>query len=519
MEDFPSEVEGCPPEDALLHLVGNGAAPAAAGVARHLDRCSDCRRVVGVLAQTLPHPGEAAGRSDATPAFSRESRSLSFDEEELFGGVGWGAPAWMPPERVGEFQLGAPLGSGGMSIVFAAHDTKLDREVALTCRAGKERPEFLLPANRTPAAQERLLIEARATARLQHKNVAVVHAVGQIGGQTYIVQERLKGETLREIAKPLSGEEVLRIGKELAAGLTAAHKCGILHRDITSSNVMLLTDGTVKLLDFGLAKILDDSTLEAGRAEETPDSDGRVASQYTVTRTGTLIGTPGYMAPELWKPESARANEQTDIYAVGCVLYELCAGKLPYQAATTAELARRVCSEDAPPLKALAPTADSGLVAIITRCLHRDPRGRYSSAVELAAALEQLSRVPRRRLPARTALAGAAILTALAVVGVRQLGSGKTKTTAASASAGLSQADKNPPLPPSAPAQPKAEVAAAPPTAPAPPTPQRTLLHRSRTEKMTRLLQGPSPKPAATVKRGDRTERDIPSPTDADNAY
>ncbi len=324
-------------------------------------------------------------------------------------------PEWTPPAQIDEFRVVRPLGAGTMGQVYLAHDTVLDRPVAI---------KFLVL--RDPAHQARLLVEARATARLQHPNVLAVHQVGSVDGHPFLVTEFLRGTSLAALPKPLAWQEVVRIGIGLARGLAAAHRSGVLHRDIKPANAMLTEAGEVKLLDFGLAKLVAPATeppaepvaarpaaIEprpeavptTGRAEALPtDStmsmivDGTLelppaeptgsGEAASLTRAGSILGTPLYMAPEAWRGEPA--TPRTDVYALGAVLYELATGNPPHAARTLAELATRVQEHAAPTLIGCVPGAPAALAGIVASCLERDPAARYASAEELLEALEHL---------------------------------------------------------------------------------------------------------------------------------
>lgn len=281
-----------------------------------------------------------------------------------------GTPAslWVPPPGFDEFRLVRLLGRGGMGMVYLAHDLTLDRQVAV---------KFIATYQHSAHARERFLIEARAIARLQHPNVVTVFRVGEVEGHPYIVSEYLEGQSLGDLPLPLPWRRVLTLGLGLARGLAAAHRQGVLHRDIKPSNVFLTAGGEVKLLDFGLAELIEPGS---------PGAEGEA---------GALVGTPRYMAPELFR--GASAAPRSDLYALGLVLYELCTGELPTprdppppggaQGAGHAEPPRRSLG---PPLAERVPGVDLDFAALIDRCLRLDPEERFASAEALCAALERL---------------------------------------------------------------------------------------------------------------------------------
>lgn len=318
-----------------------------------------------------------------------------------------------PPDRFDDYRLLRSLGQGGMGQVWLAHDTVLDRPVAV---------KFIAAAEPDPEARKRLLIEARAAARVRHPNVMAVHRVGEIGQHPYIVTEYVAGQSLADMPLPLPWQRVLEIGLGLARGLAAAHRAGVLHRDIKLSNAVLAEDGTVKLLDFGVAKLVEagtsrlrepslaplplprgdddaDRTVPArpSPAERTPGTpepirggadlaSGEETTALSTTAGHALVGTPAYLAPELWEGTAAAA--QSDVYAMGCLLYGLCAGALPHHGAESIEEHReRVLTRTPRPL---GPDVDARLAAVIQRCLARDPAARWASGEDLQAALEDL---------------------------------------------------------------------------------------------------------------------------------
>ena len=269
-----------------------------------------------------------------------------------------------------------------MGVVYLAHDELLDRQVAV---------KFIPTID--DDALTRFLVEARAAARLQHPNVATLYRVGQLEDRPYLIYEHVRGTSLDRLPRPVDPAEVLRIGIDLARGLAAAHRRGVLHRDIKPGNAMLAETGEAKLLDFGVAKLVGDAIPEPAPAGTLTADDE--ASLRDLTQ-GQLLGTPYFMSPEAWRRQ---ATEQSDVYSLGLVLYELAAGKGPYRDVPLPELPRAVLDRDARPLRAAAPAVPEGLAAVVDRCLRRDPRERFASAGDLLAALEALRPARAARVP------------------------------------------------------------------------------------------------------------------------
>ncbi|MBI2896417.1 MAG: SUMF1/EgtB/PvdO family nonheme iron enzyme [Deltaproteobacteria bacterium] len=313
----------------------------------------------------------------------------------------------MPPVQFDEYRIISPLGRGGMGEVYLAADTILDRPVAV---------KFLSALEPDAAARERFLTEARAAARLQHPNVVIVHRVGEHEGRPFIVSELVRGESLDRIEHPVAWRRVLEIGLDLGRGLAAAHRRGVLHRDVKPANAILAEDGRVKLLDFGVAKLLERSSAPAvtpsvapprppshhGRDRETPITipvgpargrSSRVPRDPPLTSSGAIVGTPLYMAPEVWRGEPA--TRRSDLYSLGVLLYEIASGTTPFVASSREALAAAVQAGAPRPLAAAAPEVEPGLGAIVDRCLRLDPGARWASADELVDALEQLTPLAR----------------------------------------------------------------------------------------------------------------------------
>ena len=293
-----------------------------------------------------------------------------------------------------------------MGQVYVGHDTLLDRPVAI---------KFIASVDPGRVERERFLVEARAIARLQHPNVVAIYRVGEIDGRPYLVYELVRGQSLDRIPVPLDWQLMLKLGIRLSRGLAAAHRRNVLHRDIKAANAVLAADGEVKLLDFGLAKLLDGvaridwlamADVAPPRASSPspdqtpvlePADDISIArsrpSALELTAPGAPMGTPVYMAPEIWKGD--RATMRSDVYSMGVLLYYLCVGRPPHEADSVAELGARVTSVDAPALEQHVSGIDPGFAAVVNRCLARDPARRPASGDELREALERLS--PERR--------------------------------------------------------------------------------------------------------------------------
>jgi serine/threonine protein kinase/formylglycine-generating enzyme required for sulfatase activity len=402
------------------------------------------------------------------------------------GGNGTGT-SFRPPPSFDEYRLVELLGRGGMGEVYLAYDKILDRPVAVKFISGLEPSQ---------TARERFLVEARAAARLQHPNVVAIYRVGELGDRPFIISEFVHGKSLDTLQKPMDFTRALKLGKGLARGLAAAHRRNVLHRDIKPANAILTDDGEVKLLDFGLAKLLD-SALHAGdppgptalaerppaqllapfvpvvlpppppsfsaplllttlaqitphpapatprpstvtprslaqpprsAAElalalqassrpaiaviEGPPRESTLASAPgpaavarpdgaddesastadsgpgAITDAGTLLGTPDYLPPELWRGEPA--TRRSDVYSLGALLFELCTGYPPHRDVPITTLPHSIQRHDAPRLVDLVPGIDPRFSAVIERCLRRNAADRFASGDELREALEQV---------------------------------------------------------------------------------------------------------------------------------
>ncbi|MDK4240367.1 Stk1 family PASTA domain-containing Ser/Thr kinase [Corynebacterium pseudodiphtheriticum] len=274
------------------------------------------------------------------------------------------------------YELGETIGSGGMSDVYAAQDTLLGRDVAVKML----RSEMARDMN----FRERFRREARNSSKLNHPNIVAVYDTGEKTidgiGIPYIVMERIHGNTLRDLLRndgPMSPQEAAEILQPVCSALQASHDAGIIHRDIKPANIMLTNTGMVKVMDFGIARALDDST-------------------SAMTQTSAVIGTAQYLSPE--QARGKNADARSDVYALGCVLYEAITGGTPFQGETPFAVAYQHVQEDVTPPSErmpemdLAPTALLNVDAVVMTSMAKHPGDRYQSAAEMGQDLELLSR-------------------------------------------------------------------------------------------------------------------------------
>lgn len=355
----------CPTEDevAALHE-GRLADPAASALRDHVDGCSACLATLAALASGSRHTGVAAVE-----------------------------PWWDVPEAFDGYRVLRPLGRGGMGHVYLGHEVALDRPVAL---------KFVAAARPDDTALSRFLTEARAIARLQHPNVVAIYRTGEVLGRPYLAYEFVDGPSLDRLDKPLRWQDALPIAVGLARGLAVAHQRDVLHRDIKPANAILAPSGDVKLLDFGLAKLAHDVQHEPAAADDVLDRMAHAGGDLTIT--GALVGTPGYLAPEVWRGDPATAR--SDLFSLGVLLFELLTGRRPHgDGLALPDLARRVASADAPPVRSLCPDLPEPFAAVIDRCLARDPEARFPTAAALRDALEAVDAFRRAFAPVRVAAA------------------------------------------------------------------------------------------------------------------
>jgi Tol biopolymer transport system component/predicted Ser/Thr protein kinase len=285
--------------------------------------------------------------------------------------------------KLGPYEIVAPLGAGGMSEVYRARDTRLDREVAI-----KVLPSHL---SENPEFRARFEREAKTISGMQHPNICVLHDVGRQDGVDFLVMEYLDGETLatRLARKPLTSDDTLRIGIEVADALDKAHRSGIVHRDLKPGNVMLTKVGTTKLLDFGLAKL---HSLASGAQSAAPafSAVATVASMASpVTVAGTVVGTMQYMSPE--QIQGKEADARSDIFAFGAMLYEMLTSKRAFQGKSQLSVASAVLEKDPEPISAVQPLTPPALEHLVRICLAKEPDQRFQSAHDLKLQLQWIT--------------------------------------------------------------------------------------------------------------------------------
>ncbi len=297
-----------------------------------------------------------------------------------------------PGSRIGPFEIVAPLGSGGMGEVYHAVDTRLERRVAIK----------ILPSEFSTHAERLLRFEqeAKSASALNHPNIVTIYELGRDGESHYMAMELVAGKTLRQMMKSglLPMRQVLDIAVQIAEGLTKAHEAGITHRDLKPENLMVTEDGLVKILDFGLAKLVAPGS---GSSTDTNFSN----AETSLTSSGVVVGTITYMSPE--QAEGTRTDFRADQFALGLVLYELVTGRRAFVRRTAAETLVAIMREQHEPIVAAQRDAPAPFCWAIERCLEKDPSRRFAATRELARELGAIrdcfQEAPARQVEVRAA--------------------------------------------------------------------------------------------------------------------
>ncbi len=410
----------CPDEATLGRLLEGDLPEAEEGrLGRHLEDCARCREALDALAVAgaagvrewrpgpVTPPDEVLRRAIEALKGDPRRRPTAESAEDLL--VGLLAPTDEPGllGRLGPYEVTGLVGRGGAGIVLKGYDPSLNRFVAIKVLA----PHLACSV----AARQRFAREARATAAVSHEHVVAIHGVDEANGLPYLVMEYVAGISLEERldrAGALELEEVLRIGAQVASGLAAAHAQGLVHRDVKPGNILLESGiERVKITDFGLARAADDASL---------------------TQSGSVAGTPQYMAPEQARGDAV--DHRADLFSLGSVLYAMCTGRPPFRASSSLAVLRRVCEEEPRPVREVNPEIPEWLAAIIATLHAKEPGDRFQSAAEVSrllgrclAHVRQPALVPapsagrfgsRRRRRAWRRAAVAAVLVAVAGLGL-----------------------------------------------------------------------------------------------------
>ena len=271
---------------------------------------------------------------------------------------------------ISHYKILEKLGEGGMGVVYKAHDTTLNRTVALK----------FLPSQIKESAEDkaRFLQEAQAAAQLNHPNICTIHGIEESDGQIFIVMEFVDGKTLGELKQAVSLNQSIDYGIQISEGLAAAHEKGIVHRDLKPDNIMIRKDGRVLIMDFGLAKLKGISRL---------------------TKEGSIVGTAGYMSPE--QAQGNETDHRSDIFSLGVMLYELIAGKSPFKGAHETAVLYEIVNVDTEPISSVKPDIDPELDGVVLECLAKEPTERFQSAAEVAKDLRRYKRASSRSRASR----------------------------------------------------------------------------------------------------------------------
>jgi serine/threonine-protein kinase len=349
--------------DAALELPALQRAP-------FLDRMCAGDHALRREVESLIASCEQAESFMETPAIRSAAKSFIGDQKQFSVG-----------QQISHYEIVALLGEGGMGEVYLAKDNTLGRKVAI-----KILPHlFATDAGRLRRFQQ----EARMASALNHPNICVIHEIGETeDGRPFISMEYIDGLTLREKIRNERTDlnRVLRYLQHVAEGLAKAHDAGIVHRDLKPDNIMITRDGHAKILDFGLAKLINNQTRSAGNSSEAATAIMQHSSP------GTVMGTVGYMSPEQAQGKTTEIDQRSDIFSFGSILFEALTGKKAFEDESAIKSLHKIVYEPTPPISELNPLAPADLERIVRRCLAKDPDERYQTIKDVAIELKELRR-------------------------------------------------------------------------------------------------------------------------------
>src|SRR4051812_16933601 len=285
--------------------------------------------------------------------------------------------------KLGRYEIRSKLGAGGMGEVYLAHDDTLDRKVAL-----KILPDELA-ANKD--RMERFVREARAAAALNHPNIAHIYEIGESDGVNFIAMEFVDGDTLRQLihGKSLELKKLLRYLQHTAQALAKAHATGIVHRDLKPDNIMVTRESHAKILDFGLAKLIEPKLADPSKASGEEQITAIMPQHST---PGVVMGTIGYMSPEQARGDVREIDHRSDIFSFGCILFEAATKQKPFVGDSMVKSLHKIIYEPAPALIDFNPAAPIDLQRIVRRCLAKDPEERYQTIKDVAIEIKEVRR-------------------------------------------------------------------------------------------------------------------------------
>jgi len=286
--------------------------------------------------------------------------------------------------KLGRYEIRAKIGAGGMGEVYLAQDTKLERKVALK----------ILPADVASHRDrmDRFVREAKAAAALNHPNIAHIYEIGEAEGQNFIAMEFIDGQTLRKVIHSGQADmpKLLRYLQHVAEGLAKAHAAGIVHRDLKPDNIMVTRDGHAKILDFGLAKLIEPQQSSVDTGEAASELATAILQQHSTP--GVVLGTVGYMSPEQAQGKTKEIDQRSDIFSFGCILYEAVTGHKAFAGKDAVDSLNKIIREPVTPISDFRPDAPNDLQRVVRRCLAKDPEDRYQTIKDVAIELRELRR-------------------------------------------------------------------------------------------------------------------------------